>query len=238
MLDATIIIPFRDRGSDPLRAKNLERVLEHWRHGGYEVLVVDDGRTADEQFNRSAAYNKGAEQANSEVLIYTESDMLLPMTQIRAAVEHAQQSQSLIVPFTDYFYLSEKTSQAVRDHEIVYTQARPESVMGNGASIGAVNVVTKSAVEKVGGWDEAFEGNWYDDNAMKIAFEICCGQVQWVPGIAYHLYHLPGWKGDHLTEEDRLATERNHLRFEMYKKATTSEEVRELTKKASSSVAL
>ena len=235
-----VVIPFRDRGIDPLRQRNLDRVLDWWADSPWPVLVVDDGRSGDAQFNRSAAYNNGAEaarNAGADVVIYTEADMLIPHGQVAAAVRASTTAPGLVVPFTVYRYLSPQDSQSVRDDALNHTLGDPtglkalvpESEMDNGASMGAVNVVTLASVDAIGGWDENFEGNWYDDNAMERAFAVCCGVRRHVAGPAWHLYHLPGWAGDHLTEADRAATEANRLRWERYAAAMTPDQIRALT---------
>lgn len=88
-------------------------------------------------------------------------------------------------------------------------ELEPESVMSNGKSIGAVNVVSRETLELTGGFTEATSGNWYDDNIIEEGFAYLTSPTRWVNGPAVHLYHLPGWMGDHLSEEDRLATQRN-----------------------------
>ena len=229
---ALVVIPFRDRGHDPLRQQNLDRVLAWWAESPWPVRVVDDGRDGDAQFNRSAAYNRGAVAATTagvDVVIYTEADMLIPYQQVDAAVQAAADAPGLVVPFTTYCYLSPDGSQLVRDGREPATVA-PESRMDNGASMGAVNVVSMDSLAAIGQWDENFEGNWYDDNAMERAFALCCGVRRHVPGPAWHLYHLPGWSGDHLTDEDRAATEANRLRWERYAAATTPQEILHLTR--------
>ena len=70
---------------------------------------------------------------------------------------------------------------------------------------------------------------WYDDVAMKIAFEVCAGSTRWVDGSAWHLWHKPGLGGSHRTAEDKAATARNKERLELYRQATTPERIRELT---------
>lgn len=228
---AVVIVPFRDRGFDPLRRMNLEAVLAWWESSPWPVHVVDDGRARDAQFNRSAAYNRGVElanQAGADVVIYTEADMLIPHEQVARAVEEAAGQPGLVVPFTTYNYLSPVDSDRVR-HGANLAVITPESTMGNGASMGAVNVVSMDSLAAIGCWDEAFEGNWYDDNAMERAFAVCCGVRRHVSGPAWHLYHLPGWAGEHLTDADRAATEANRLRWERYEAATTPEEIRALT---------
>ena len=71
-----IIIPFRDRGIDPLRVANLKRVLQHWDGLGITVHVVDDGRAGNAPFCRSAAYNHGAAITQADILVYVEADVI------------------------------------------------------------------------------------------------------------------------------------------------------------------
>lgn len=228
---AAIVIPFRDRGIDPLRAANLQRVLDHWKNYGADVHVVDDGRDGTAQFNRHAAYNRGVDACGPDVdvVVFTESDMLIDYRQIIAAIDAARERPGLVVPFTQYRYLTPSESTGVRAGDLMPGQCHPESVMDNGASIGAVNVVSRATLDLIGQWDEGFEGNWYDDDAMKIAFERCAGPTRWISGPAHHLYHLPGWKGDHLTAADRAATAANKARLRLYQRAEQPAQIRELT---------
>jgi hypothetical protein len=230
-MTAHIVIPFRDRGRDPLRGKNLGTVVDWWTGSPWPIHVIDDGRDTDAQFNRSAAYNRGlklAAEDGADVVIYTESDMLVPWAQIEAAVHTARCHRGLVIGFTSYRYLSEHDAARVRGGARPKDMI-PESTMDNGASIGAVNVVSLDTMQAVGQWDETFEGSWYDDTAMFHAFRVAAGEPRWVAGPGWHLYHLPGWTGDHLTDEDRAATARNAARWELYRQATTAERIRELT---------
>jgi hypothetical protein len=224
--DIAVIIPFRDRGSDPLRAANLKRVMQHW---GGDAIIVGDGYRGQEQFNRSAAYNRGAELTDAEVIVYAESDMLIPHSQIQEAAELAASAPGLVVPFTEYHYLTPQDSQDVRDGLLDPVDCVAEFVKDGRSCTGAINVLSRETLDAVGGWDETFQGNWYDDTAMHIAFEITAGPTRWVNGPAYHVYHLPGWMGDHLTDEDKAATEANKTRLRLYEQAETAGRIRELT---------
>jgi hypothetical protein len=229
-LSATVCIPFRDRGRDPLRAKNLECALKSW--DGLDVVVVDDGRTGDEQFNRCAAYNRAAQQTDADVLVYAESDMLISHSQIREAVRLAAGAPGVVVPYTKYCYLSEADSQKVRDGADPAGMT-PELTIPNEhrnwPRTGPINVMSRATLAAIGCWDEKFEGCWWDDRAMRRAFDIAAGPTRFVNGPAFHLYHLPGWTGPHLTDEDREATQRNMIRYASYVRATTSDEIRALT---------
>lgn len=228
-IGVSVIIPFRDRGHDPQRLWNLRTVLKHWEKSRFAAVVASDGREGDEQFNRSAAYNRGMAAAPADVYVFCESDMIVSLDQVKQAIKLAVVQNGMVVPFTEYRYLSEANSDAVRGPGIPPTDVVAERTMRNGSSIGAINVVSRETMNLVGQWDESFDGNWYDDDAMRIAFEKCAGPTQFVEGPAHHLYHLPGWQGRHLTEADRHATRRNKLRLYRYQKAGTPERIRELT---------
>lgn len=224
-----VVVPFRDRGADPFRVANLARVEAHWLDSGIPVHVVGDGLGDTAQFNRHAAYNRGRQIAGDpDVIVYAESDMLIDYPQVWEAIRLASEAPRLVVPFTSYRYLSYADSAKVRAGSAPDVFA-PESVRDNGEAVGAISVVSRATLDMAGQWDESFAGNWYDDTAMARAFEVAAGPTRWVNGPAWHLYHLPGWEGNHLTAEDRAATAANRMRCRRYMAAATADEIRALT---------
>lgn len=228
-MSTKIIIPFRDRGIDPRRGANLEVVIAWWYTHGFDIQVQSDGLSGDAQFNRHRAYNAAVDRfPETDVFVFTEADMLIHPTQIIAGVGMALKP-GLVVPFTQYRYLSDANTNVVRDmyhdlsedeiaewwgqpieHQSSVFHIEPESTMDNGRSIGAVNIVSRRTLEITGGFTEATSGNWYDDNITEEGFAFLTGQpTRWVEGPAVHLYHLPGHSGEHLSDEDRAATEHN-----------------------------
>lgn len=234
-----IYIPFRLRdGADMRRGANLNVVLGWWYSHGYEPVVVSDGGSGDAQFNRHRAYNTAvAENPNEDVFVFSEADMLIHPDQIEEAKDKALTASGLVVPFTEYRYLSDKVTAHIRD---CYTDLpddelaewwslpvsdpfsvfdmRPESVMKDGKSIGAVNVVSRKTLYTTGGFTESTSGNWYDDNIVDEGFAFLTRRTRFVRGPAMHLYHLPGWTGDHLTPEDRAATQHNKAVLDLVRK--------------------
>lgn len=226
-----VIIPFRDRGTDPLRKANLDRVLQHWRdHHFTEATVVGDGRSGRELFNRSAAYNLGirAVPPDADGYIFAESDMLVPPDQVDQAVNLASESLGMVVPFSTYCYQGDENSAAIREHLRKPQECVPRWRKENCTSIGAINVVSRATMEAVGQWDEKFEGNWYDDNAMDVAFSTICAPTRFVPGEGHHLHHLPGHRGKHLSDKEKAATAANQRRLTAYERAASTNNVAEL----------
>lgn len=219
-------MPYRNRGNER-RELNLERVLEHLT--GFDVHVVDDGRTGDAQFNRSAAYNRGVAETRGTV-IFHEADMLVPHCQLVEAAWLAQERPGLVIPFRNYSALGEDDSVHILNHTAEPADFEPVLFLADGFSMGAVGAASRVTLDAIGQWDECFEGAWFDDNAMFRAFEVAAGPARWVDGGAYHLWHLPGQDGDHLSDADRAATDRNRDRFEvLYQRAHTAEQIRSLT---------
>lgn len=226
-----VVLPFRLReGGDFRRSANLAVTQAWWYAHGFDPIIQSDGLSGDAQFNRHRAYNAAvARFPETEVFVFTEADMLIYPEQVRAAVFTADANPGLVVPFTQYRYLSDEVTARVRD--TYYDDPAPavaalwelppddpeslfqweaERVIDNGDSIGAINVVSRRTLEMTGGFTEATSGNWYDDNIIEEGFRFLTGNpTRWVAGPALHLYHLPGWKGDHLTEADRAATQHN-----------------------------
>jgi hypothetical protein len=238
-MKAKIIVPFRDRGTDAHREANLEVVMAWWWARGLIPDVADDGLEGDAPFNRHRAYyNAVDDNPDIDTFVFTEADMLIHPLQIKNAVIRAAEHPGLVVPFTQYRYLSQNTTEMIREvyhergvKEIAQWWSRPihdpqsifsltpESVMDNGKSIGAVNVVSRETLDLTGGFTEATSGNWYDDNIIEEGFTFLTGQpTRWVSGPAVHLYHLPGHKGDHLTDEDKNATYHNKLLLEQMRR--------------------
>jgi hypothetical protein len=232
MSDPTIkvVIPFRDRGIDLRRGANLEVVQAWWWAHGFNPALVDDGLEGDAQFNRHRAYNRAVAMfPEVDVFVFTEADMLIHPVQIRFATRFAYDQPGLVVPFTQYRYLSDSTTEIVRDayfrlgaKDIAEWWSKspqdvfsifgldPESIRDDQRSIGAVNVVSAETLRMTGGFTEFTRGNWYDDRIIEEGFAFLTGRrTRFVSGPAVHLYHLPGWQGDHLTDEDRAATEHN-----------------------------
>lgn len=217
------VIPFRDRGKDPYRVQNLKAVQ------GYlpDAYVSSDRRSG--QFNRSAAYNNGVRCNPADIYVFYEADLIVPKHQLEQGIRMALEQPGLVVPFSKFLAITEEDSVKVRAGEISASEAQAAQQRGDRKSIGAVNICSKKTLDSIGQWDENFQGAWYDDDSMERAFSICCGPTRFVDGPAYHLYHLPGASGNHLSTEDIAATARNKARWKRYRKARTPEEIRRLT---------
>lgn len=241
-----VIIPFRLReGGDWRRRANCEAAYSYLRGLGYTPQVVSDGGSGNDQFNRSRAYNRGiARNPNADVFVFYETDLIVPECQLDEGIALAAESDGLVVPFSKFLALEDNDSVKVRDMaeyanatEALCETLPATQVREDRKSIGAVNIVSRTSIEAIGGgYDEGFSGAWYDDDCMEMAFRVCCGPTRFVDGPGWHMYHLPGAStglglyadGSHLSDADRAATASNKVRWERYRRAKTPEQIREL----------
>ena len=141
----------------------------------------------------------------------------------------AKEKPGLVVPFSKFMSIEPEDSVLVRNHAIEPQFAKASQIRGDRLSIGAVNVLSRESLDLIGQWDENFEGAWFDDDSMERAFKLCCGPTRFVDGSGYHLYHLSGAQGDHLSDADIAATKRNEMRWRQYLVARTPDDIRKLT---------
>jgi len=226
-----LISAFRDRGKDPNRKANLDSALTWWEDHGITPIMVDDGRSGEDHWNRSAAYNRGAQLSAADVLVYSEADMLLPVDQIHQGVQLATEAPGLVVPFSRFMAMTEHDSNLVRERQLHPSQAAAEQIRGDRQSIGAVNIVSRETLATIVRFDEKFEGHAYDDDATERALSICAGPTRFIDGPAWHQWHVPGafYATPESTRSDRQATARNKARWGLYRGVRTPDQIRKLT---------
>ena len=232
MTDFTVIIPYRDRRKDWRRQANLDSAVCWWREQGcIEPIIVDDGRRGSAQFNRSAAMNRGAALADTDIIVFSEADLLVPFDQILEGVKLAAEKPGLVVPFSRFMAMTEVDTNLVRERTLHPADAEADQVRGDCQSIGAVNIVSRESIAAIGQFDEQFDGHAYDDDATEYAFRTCCGPTRFVEGPGWHQHHMPGafYATPASTEADLAATERNRCRWRIYQRANTPEKIRRLT---------
>lgn len=226
-MTAQLVIPWRDRGLDPYRAQNLQRVLEHWEASPWSPMVVDDGLGSDEPFNRSAAYNRAAAQTDADVLVFSEGDLLVPYNQISQGIELATADLGMVVPFSRFMEIDSDYSVLVRSRRLEPEKAPAKQIRGDRQSIGAVNILSRATYDAIGSYPEKLTSNWYDDDLVNHAFEICTQKTRFIDGPAFHLYHASGSRpGAIRTAEDDERMQINRRLWERYRRVTSPAEIR------------
>lgn len=171
----------RDRVWAWLRA-TLERTLpEH---------PIIEGRHEVGPFSRAAALNRAAREAPPwKRAIVLDADTYVDPEQIRRAVAEAEQSGRLTYAFDTLHALDRRGTLAVLDG---YRRSWSRFVQWSRdarLSHSSAFVVPRPVWDRVGGFDEGFEGWGFEDVAFRRAVNRLTGPEVRVNGPAWHLWH-------------------------------------------------
>lgn len=183
---AVILVPRReDHGP---RDATWQWCKQWWRENLPE-LEIYEGHHTEGLFNRSAAVNLAAKQAGKwDVALLIDSDVICDPEQVREAIEHAATWDGLVLAFSRRHNLNRHGSEAIMAGEkgswrrfIVRTYTEMAS------SAVAVN---RATWDKVGGFDERFQGWGFEDSAFSLAVETFTGNTTHkIEGELWHLWH-------------------------------------------------
>lgn len=158
-------------------------------------MVVDYGDRG-----RPAAINAAVRQAaagGARVIVQADPDSLVPLHRLRYAVQDAAQRDGLVVPHTQFCYLTlEATQQVYRDRRDPFAFGPADFEQHGTNGVGNVVVFSVSTWERAHGFDERFTAWGADDAAFAIAADAYCGPVRRLPGDVVHLWH-PRRAGSH-----------------------------------------
>lgn len=180
-----ILVP--RRAGDPHRDKVWAWVRAWWSEAFPEIPIVE-GHHRDGLFNRSAAVNLAARQAEPwDLALIVDADVICDPDHVRQAMTLAAQEDRLVVPFTVRHNLNARGS-----HRIMAGERGPwESfVMADYFDQhSSVLAVPRSAWDTIGGMDESFSGWGMEDTAFAIAAITLVGPLLRLEGEVWHLWH-------------------------------------------------
>jgi len=185
---AIVIVPYRpDRGHrDELWSFLRDR---YWEQSGYDVVL---GEHLDGPFNRSKALNQAADRAWQYAII-ADSDTWVPAANLHRALLTAKISQRLTAAFDSVVEISQLcTRDIVAGRLSLEDSFATDCVRRRDMETqSSMLVVPRTLWDKVGGFDENFEGWGGEDSAFWKACTLHAGQPHRVAGNAYHLWHPP-----------------------------------------------
>ena len=212
-MTAAVCIPWRDSG-EPQRRAAFDLVRARWEHAGYPVHVGDSPAPT---MNRSIARNDAASRAiadGAEVLIFCDADTApRDLAQVHLAVAHAGAGGWA---WTDIYWAMERGWWPETIYETWPVPADEEWKYRYTESPGGIRVVPAAAFEHVGGWDPAFKGWGYEDDAFGYAISSVCGPGARLVDVI-HLWH-PTPRASRFGQPHY---KRNRKRAEQYRQAAT-----------------
>lgn len=177
-----VLIP--RRAGDEWRERIWGYTRDWWRENGIEPI---EGHHDDGLFNRSAAINRAAAQANGRVLVIADADAI-PGTieQVQVAAQLAVDTAKLIRAYTKYHATTRHGAHQILDgHNGNWRKFIRWSYPYHLSSCVAVS---RDLFDEVGGFDERFVGWGYEDRAFFEACSRLAGE-QRVRGEVWHIWH-------------------------------------------------
>jgi hypothetical protein len=149
---------------------------------GYPIWLGD----REGPWSRGAAINAGARQAGDwDVMVIADADTVPEVEPVRKAVEMVRETNGAIRPHDTLWMMNPvETIKFVAGGPGNVTR-RPKSLINLG---GGLLVVSRTAWERVGGYDETFVGWGHEDTHLNTRLLL---EAYWdrIPGMAWHLWH-------------------------------------------------
>jgi predicted glycosyltransferase involved in capsule biosynthesis len=198
----TFVIGFRYQSD---RFFNLKRTLD-WINSfsNVEVLLVEQDKhskikhlnlnckhifiKSDKPYNRSWAFNVALKRANSNIIVFGDSDLIIEQNQFIEGVK-ALSKFDMVSPYSKVIDLSpQETSQPLPNMLKIDRVGRGETDNQKINISGGIAMFRKDALLKIGGWNEDFIGWGAEDDEMTIRVH---KHLKWteLKGTCYHLYH-------------------------------------------------
>ncbi len=187
------------------RLNNLKRVIE-WTNGfsGAEVIVVEQDRHSvlkdhhlkcrhifvktQMPFNKSWGFNIGLKAANSGVIIFGDSDLVMDPQQFIESVKMLNQYE-MVNPYNSVIDLTPQESQMnFAQISAINRPGRGETDIQKVPLCGGICIFRREAIEKIGGWHEDFIGWGGEDDFQSVKVKAF---LTWHENAAkcYHLHH-------------------------------------------------
>jgi hypothetical protein len=187
------------------RWNNLKRVLE-WLNGfsGVEVIIVEqDTHSKIEHlnftakhiftktnlpFNRSWGFNVGLKNSNSDIIVFTDCDLIMEPNSFISAIKKIEE-YDMVSPYSSVVDLNPEESQL--QMESIFGINRPGRGEEDHQKInicGGITIFRKESIMRIGGWCEEFIGWGAEDDFQTIKVENFLTHYE-QKSRCYHLYH-------------------------------------------------
>lgn len=193
MNSLSIIVPWKNNG-DVWRRRSWEWLKQRYGHLLPEAELIF-GHDTSEPFNRSSTRNFLVDKSDSDILLIADADTVFHRDQIVTGVRKILSGASWVIPYAEdrYYNVSADETAFICTHAPV-DSAVPELTDASQwdhkiTSWAGLLLVTREAFDKVGGYDERFQGWGYEDNAFRAALDHRVGPHARVDSYALHLWH-------------------------------------------------
>ena len=198
----TYIISYRHSAE---RLNNLKKTLE-WVNAfsGAEVIVVEQDKhskisdikltcrhiflKSNMPFNKAWGFNVGMKYANSNVIVFGDSDLIMDPQEFIKSVKMLDQ-YDMVNPYNSVIDLNPQESNSGLESMIsINRPGRGETDIQKVPLCGGICIFRKEAIYKIGGWHEDFIGWGGEDDFQSVKVKAF---LKWYENTAkcYHIYH-------------------------------------------------
>ena len=187
------------------RLNNLRRVID-WvmSFSGSEIIVVEQDRHSkishlrlpcrhiflktNMPFNKSWGFNVGAKYANSKVIVFGDSDLIMDPNKFIESLLMIDKYE-MVNPYTSVIDLDRNESNMQLDELMrIDRPGRGETDIQKVPLCGGICIFRKEALQNIGGWNEDFLGWGGEDDFQSVKVKNFLNWTE-VPGKCFHLYH-------------------------------------------------
>ena len=220
-MKTVVIVPYRpDHG----HRDNLWKFVRdnYWRHQDHELIV---GEHLTGNFNRSQAINDAAQHTTWDYAVIADADTWVPENQLYQALLTARRSKRLTAAFDAVVELSPHCTDDLLAQRTPITGSFTAGMVRTRdlETQSSMLVICRDLWDRIGGYDEAFNGWGGEDNAFWLAATLAAGEPHRITGNAYHLWHPPA-AGKHTGRQYRT----NLRRWQQYQTCTDLTQLQQL----------
>ena len=172
--------------------KDVEVILvEQDKHSKIEHLNLSCKHIfvkSDKPYNRSWAFNVALRRANSDVIVFGDSDLIMNQEQLINAIKGLK-DYDMISPYNKVVDLTpQESGQATENILKIDRDGRGQNDNQKINISGGIAIFKRESIVKIGGWNENFVGWGAEDDEITIRVK---KYLKWAEaeGSCYHLYH-------------------------------------------------
>lgn len=213
-LDVVVIVPMR--AGIPDRDRLWTFCRKWWEHDHPDWRIVE-GVHEFGPFNRSAAINRGAREADAwDVAVIIDADVLADPHATASAVELAHATNRMVLGYNERIHLTNNGTEKVLGG-FKGSWEQPGMIAKRFTdSCSSLVVVSRELFDRVGGFDEQFVGWGWEDVAFRIACEtLGDGPMTKISSKLWHLHH----RVSHENNPREHTYQANRRRADLYKAA-------------------
>lgn len=184
-MDCVVLVP---RRPEPWRDRLWTYVREQVE-AAVDWPIVEGLDEGDQPMNRAAARNRAAEQAGDwDVAVFLDADTVPDFENLRRAVELADGSPGgrLALAQNEFRSLTRESTKQVLAGKVEPVDAAVRWVYPNPKS--SCIAIGRATWEKVGGYDERFDGWGWEDSSIFHACQALAGIAR-LEGACHHCWH-------------------------------------------------